>query len=104
MATYSQRALAVMDALRDASTSAEQATNIADAFCRYVGLEVLQQVFGPSITSVADLTAAQKSQVFVEMMLRLGKRVLREEAEQAVLTQAEADAATSADAAEQALT
>jgi hypothetical protein len=103
MATYSQRALAVMDALRDASTDTAQATNIAEAFCRYVGLDVLQQVFGPGITSVADLTPAQKSQVFVEMMLRLGKRVLREEAAQTVEAQADVDAAAAAAAAESSL-
>jgi len=100
MATYTQRALAVMDALRDAPTSTGQATNIAEAFCRHVGLPALQQVFGPGITSVSDLTPAQKSQVFIEMMLRLGKRVLREEAEQAVLNQAAGDAATAGSAAE----
>jgi hypothetical protein len=99
MATYAQRALAVMDALRDAQTSTEQATSIAEAYCRYVGVPKLQEVFGPAITSVADLTPAQKSQVFVEMMLRLGKRVLREEAAQSVLVQAQEDAATAGSAA-----
>jgi hypothetical protein len=104
MATYTQRALAVMDALRDAQTSTEQATNIAEAFCRHVGLTKLQEVFGPGITSVSDLTPAQKSQVFVEMMLRLGKRVLREEAAQEIESQAAEDAAAAAAVAESSLT
>jgi hypothetical protein len=93
-----------MDALRDDTTTPEQATVIAEAFCRYVGLPKLQEVFGPAITSVADLTAAQKSQVFVELMLRLGKRVLREEAAQAIESQAEEDAAAAAAVAESSLT
>jgi hypothetical protein len=93
-----------MNALRDSTTTPEQATAIAEAFCRYVGLPKLQEVFGPAITSVADLTAAQKSQVFVELMLRLGKRVLREEAAQAIESQAAEDAAAAAAVAESSLT
>jgi len=100
MATYPQRAIAVMDALRDAPTSIEQATEIAEAFCRHVGVPRLQAAFGSAITSVDDLTPAQKSQVFVELMLRLGKRVLRAEAQNAVRDQAEADAETAANTAE----
>jgi hypothetical protein len=92
-----------MDALRDDTTTSDQATVIAEAFCRYVGLPKLQEVFGPAITSVADLTAAQKSQVFVELMLRLGKRVLREEAAQAIESQAAEDTAAAAAVAESSL-
>jgi hypothetical protein len=91
MATYIDRALTIINALRNTDTSTEQATDIVNTFCRYIGLSNIQKLFGPEIMSIDDLTSSQKSQIFVELMKRLGKRVLIEEAKNAIIKQSSID-------------
>jgi len=103
MATNIARATAVIDALRDKVSTSEEKLHIADQFCAHVGLPALQGVF-PGITAIEDLTAEQKSAVFVALMTRLAKRVMasaagrniREAAELAAVAQ-EAAAETTLD-------
>jgi hypothetical protein len=94
-ATASARAGAIIDALTDPVVKdAAQKTAIVEKFCLYAGWDALTEAFGTpdnpattdvneevKITSLTQLTANQKSQVFIQYMSKAGKAVLRKQAE-----------------------
>jgi hypothetical protein len=98
--SFTTRAIDTMDALRGAATDATAAIDIAEDFCRHVGLDRLNTAFGTSHASVGDFTNEQKAQVFVQVMYQLGKRVLREQAFAASLAAANQTAEAAAATAE----
>lgn len=81
MATWAVRASNIIDALTDPSMlTDEQKQEILADFCRYVGIHELDKRFGTEevpITDISQLTVAQKAQVFIGMIKRAAKSVLR---------------------------
>jgi hypothetical protein len=94
MATSIERATAIIDALRNGATDPAVAIDIANSFCYRVGLAEINAAFGTTYATVEEMTNAHKAAVFVELLVRVSKRVMRETAQdkQAAAIAAAADA------------
>ena len=81
MATTIERASAIIDAIRNATTDSAVAIDIANSVCYHVGLDNINAALGTSYATVEEMTNAHKAGVFVEFFSRVAKRVMRETAE-----------------------
>jgi len=95
MATYIQRAQALIEAGTDSLPSPEQQIRIADAFVKYAPDIAAQVIADPE-----NPTNAEKAEVFVRAFRRWGKSILRSVAEKDAKATYDATIAAAGDAAE----
>ena len=107
MATYIQRAQALIDAAIDGTATAEQQQRVAAAFEAYApdivaAVKAARPPVGdPPEPDTSPLTNAEKAEVFVEAYRRWGKSVLRATAESDARASNAAAVVAAGDAAEQ---
>jgi len=106
MATYIQRAQAIIEGAIDAVPTAEQLNRVADAFMLYAP-DIVQAVIdarpptgSPEAPDLSPLTNAEKAEVFVKSMRRWGKSVLRAMAEKGARDDNAGNVTAAGDAAE----